>query len=162
MPDWRSLLTKLVAARESELFPLLVFRLAPPAGGQWPAGLPCCPALRDFYAGCDGGILDQFDWHAQADLERETDRWREMLHDYHGDGQDILASGKHVLFATDSAGAPVIWDATDNSVASFYSKGGGWEPFGRDFEGFLADLFDAARFQRPGDLWAQALAQLPE
>src|SRR5262245_28398015 len=53
--DWRDQLAKLVRARGTDRFPLLVFDVAPPSGRAWPDKLPSCQGLRDFYGLCDGG-----------------------------------------------------------------------------------------------------------
>jgi hypothetical protein len=81
---------------------LLLFDVVPPSGRAWPASLPCCQGLRDFYALCDGGTLAlQYNWLPVGEVEPETARWRDMLHDYHGDGQTVLLSGRHVVLEYD-------------------------------------------------------------
>ena len=83
MVEWRSQLEKLVRARGTDRFPQLVFKVAPPSGLTWPEGLPSCRGMQDFYAICDGGWLSiQYDWLSLAKVKGETERWREMLHDY--------------------------------------------------------------------------------
>jgi hypothetical protein len=166
MNDWRRQLERLVAARESKLFPLNVFNLAPASGNSWPSNVPSCKGLRDFYDLCDGGPLSiQFNWLPLAAVEAKTAQWRDMLHDYHGDGQPILSSERHVVLAHDAGGAPLIWDTIEDSLATFFWKGGGWEPFGLGFEEFMSALFFAPEQVRAGDLergdlWTDALKQL--
>ena len=63
MGDWRKQLGKLVRARGTDRFPLLVFDVASSSGRKWPDNLPSCPGLRDFYGLCDGGPLSlQYNW----------------------------------------------------------------------------------------------------
>lgn len=161
MSDWRTLISKLVEARGTQQFPLLVYEVRPPSGGPWPPGFPTCKGIRDFYSRCDGGLLSiQYDWLAIAKVEAETSRWRELLNDYHGDGQPVLLPGRHVVLATDSGGAPVIWDGVGDQMATFFWKGGDWEPMNLNFEDFMSALFLNPERVDAGDMWPEALTQL--
>jgi hypothetical protein len=73
-----------------------------------------------------------------------------------------LVPGRHVVVATDSGGAPVIWDAEADLLASFYFKGGDWEPYNVCFEEFMEALFFHPDKVAAGDLWVEALRQLAE
>ena len=159
---WRPLLAKLVQSRGTDLYPLTVFEIPPPAGGGWPPGVPSCPALRDFYGLCDGGNLSlQYTFLPLAGVAPETDRWRAELPKLEGDGNDWwLEPGRHAVFGTDSGGALLVWDAAGDRVSTLYWRGGDWEPLGLSFEQFLEALFfDPARVQAD-DMWAEALTQL--
>lgn len=165
--EWRVQLEKLVRARGTDQFPLLVFELSPPSGKPWPESLPACQGLQDFYAICDGGLLSsQYNWLSLTNIAEETARWRAMLHNYRGDDEDILASGRHLVLAHDSAGAPVIWDAKADRLASFFWKGGDWEPYNLGFEEFMTALFlDPSRVSAGGEagaLWVKAIRQLDD
>ncbi len=163
MGKWREQLAKLVRARGTDRFPLLVFDVAPPSGRPWSDSLPSCQGLRDFYSLCDGGPLSlQYNWLPLSDVVGETVRWREMLHGYHGDGRTVLLTGRHVVLATDSGGAPLVWDAESDRLASFFWKGGGWEPYNLDFEAFMDALFLRPEQVPAGDMWVEALGQLAE
>jgi hypothetical protein len=52
-----------------------------------------------------------------------------------------MLPGRHVVLATDSGGAPVVWDAEADRLASFFWKGGDWEPYNLGFEAFMEALF---------------------
>jgi hypothetical protein len=126
-------------------------------------GPPACPGLWDFYALCDGGPLsNQYNWLPLSEVQTTTERWRGILHDYHGDGRPILLSGRHVVLATDACGAPVVWDAEADRLASFFWKGGDWEPFNLGFEAFMVALFFSPEQVAAGDMWGEALGQLTE
>jgi hypothetical protein len=160
MSVWRTQLAKLVRARGVDRFPLCAFDVASPCGRSWPEHLPSCQGLRDFYSLCDGGLLSlQYKWLSLAEVESETRRWREMLH---GDEQPVLIPGRHVVLAIDSGGAPVIWDAEADQLASFYWNGGGWEPYNLNFEAFLEALFSHPEQIAAGEIWDEALEQLAE
>lgn len=163
MGNWREQLAKLKRARGTDRFPLCVFDVALPSSQRWPDGLPSCNGLRDFYALCDGGPLSlQYTWLPISKVEAETTRWREMLSGYRADGQPVLHPERHVVLANDSGGAPVIWDAESDLLASFFWKGGDWEPYHLGFEGFMEALFfDPARV-KAGGMWEEALGQLAE
>jgi hypothetical protein len=161
--DWREQLAKLVRARGTDRFPLSVFDVAPSCGQAWPDSLPSCKGLRDFYALCNGGPLSlQYNWLPLSELQTETARWRELLHDYQGDGRPVLLPGRHLVLANDSGGAPVIWDAESDRLASFFWKGGDWEPYILSFEAFMEALFFRPEQVSAGDMWLEALGQLAE
>ena len=119
--------------------------------------------MLDFYRLCDGGPLSlQYNWCSLSELEAETATWCESLHNYHDDGQPVLIPGRHVVLAIDSGGAPVIWDADSDRLASFFFKGGDWEPYNMGFEEFMEALFfDPERVAAEG-MWSEALEQLAE
>jgi hypothetical protein len=161
--EWREQLAKLVRSRGTDRFPLLVFDVAPPSVRSWPDKLPSCRGLQDFYGLCDGGPLSlQYNWLPLSEVETETAKWREGLHGYHGDGKAVLLPGRHVVVAADSGGAPVIWDAEYDRLASFYFKGGDWEPFNLGFEEFMEALFFHPDRVAAGEMWVEALGQLAE
>ena len=165
MPSWRERLAKLVAASPAGEYPLLVFDAARPSGKEWPSHLPSCQGLKDFYGVCNGGVLSvQYNWLPLERVSAETDRWRNLLEDYFGDGQPVLLEGRHVVLADDSSGAPLVWDASHDRMATFFPKGGDWEPFRLSFEDFMTALFFEPFRVYAGsnddDLWIQALQQL--
>lgn len=157
MADWRQLLQALLTTGSKASFPLATYKAKPPASGTWPASLPVCTPIVDFYRLCDGGYIGDYNWHGRDELAARTADWVDGTKGYYGDGRDAIISGRHVVLATDASGAPLVWDATTGLMATFWFKGGDWEPTGKDFEQFMAALFTP---QGTDDLWAQAVHQL--
>ena len=155
--DWRQDLLALVSASDPELFPLCVYKADPPTSAVWPAHLPRSQEIADFYAACNGGFIADFNWYALEQVAPETDRWIQTGVGYYADGTNALDAGRHVALAVDSAGAPLIWDAQTDLVATFFFKGGDWEPLGMTFGKYLGYLFSAADADT---MWAEALRQL--
>lgn len=63
--------------------------------------------------------------------------------------------GRHLVFAEDAGGCPIILDSEGGSVSSFFFKGGDWEPIAPSMEKFLQDLF--VENPAPGD-WEEYVA----
>jgi hypothetical protein len=159
MSDWRIQLSSLVDQRETALFPLQVYRVAPASGQEWPHELPVSVTLMEFYARCDGGYIADYQWSSLSELPDVNRFWIEALAGYYLDGSGPLIPRRHLVFAIDSGGAPTIWDCVTDHVAAFWFKGGDWEPTGQTMEEFLTALFSPAD---SSDLWFQALQQLSE
>lgn len=159
--SWRRLLARLVGAAGTDQYPLCVFEVRPSSGQPWPTELPSCPGLWDFYARCDGGTLSlQYTLLPLADLARETRRWAVELPALSSDDLPLRLRDRMVVLGQDSGGALLVWDGEADAVSTLYWRGGGWEPLGLSFEGFMQALFtDPARVQAD-DLWAKALDQL--
>jgi hypothetical protein len=65
-----------------------------------------------------------------------TRQWVADLTDYDARGA-VLDSDRHLVFAIDSGGCPVVWDSHTDLVSSFFFKGGDWEPTGLTMEQYL-------------------------
>ncbi len=138
--------------------PLQVFEVYPTSGQEYPKELPRSQVLQAFYRLCDGGFFDDCRWFRLSQLAEQTARWIDLLKDYDERG-NILMPERHLVFAEDSGGAPIVWDAITDRVASFWRKGGDWEPIAESMEQFLAQMFN------PGSdhpMWFEALKQLNE
>jgi hypothetical protein len=77
-----------------------------------------------------------YHWNSLATIRASTDYWINLLED------DILSPEKHFVFATDSGGAPLIWNAAIGEVATYWWKGGQWEPEAASMGEFLKNLFN--------------------
>jgi hypothetical protein len=156
--QWREVVVKMVALpREAFLTcPLAANAVTPPSGSNWPDGLPVSQALRSFYGLCDGGTFGNcaFNVCGIGELASWTTKGIELLRDYDSRG-DILLPGRHLVFGTDAEGAPLIWDAVTDHVATFFWKGGDWEPIADSAEAFLHGLFNPDPEEEPD--WAQSV-----
>lgn len=168
MHDWRQLLRSLVSIGKSDTFPLLVFTANPPSDESWPPDLATSPAIRDFFAICDGGFFGDFNWLGLSPqlpererLTRQNSYWHEHLSGYYPDGTSPLTDGQHLILGNDASGAPLIWDHGTDRVSTFFFKGGDWEPIESSFEGFMTGLFFPKTIEENG-LWHQALSQLKD
>jgi hypothetical protein len=162
MNRWEDVVAKMAfLPREFFLgrWPVFANDISPPAGLLWPAELPASDALRRFYALCDGGAFGNCAYNiwGLAELPTRTERWIEELRDYDARG-DILSPGGHLVFGEDSAGAPLIWDAATDRVATFFWKGGDWEPIAPSAEAFLNDLFNPDPAENPE--WAESIEMI--
>jgi hypothetical protein len=157
MNDWRSDLKKLAQLEDTSDFPLLIYEVNPPSSTKWPDSLPSSPAIREFYEFCNGGFIESYNWFRIEDVADETTRWVNALVNYYGDGKGVIVRGRHIVVAEDSAGAPLVWDSKTDLMATFWFKGGGWEPANQNFERFVEHLFSPTN---ETDLWYQALEQL--
>lgn len=155
--DWRACLRAMVNSPEGA-FPLIIFEVDPASGQEFPKELPYSQLLDEFYRFCDGGYFKDYRWFPIAELAAKTARWQELLTDYDDRG-NILIRGRHLVFAEDSGGGPIVWDAATDRVASFWWKGGDWEPIAESMEQFLAQLFNPSLDQ---PMWFEALKQLRE
>ena len=121
--------------------PSFLYTVNPPAGAPFPTKIPASDSLRRFYEICDGGYFGpMIRLIPIAELESETQRWIEILRDYDESG-DVIAEGRHCVFANDADGTPWIYDAQTGEVASFYWKGGDWcDPRFAGFDDFMDDV----------------------
>jgi len=161
MNDWRSLLSRLAAVPGGgDELALVAYRAEPPTGGAaWPFELPApCPAIADFYARCDGGTIGEYLWPPPAGLPELNRQWRFFLSGYYGAGGDPLDPARHLVLAEESGGAPLVWDADVDRMATFWPDGGDWEPTGLAAEEFFAALFTPP--EDPNDLWGRVLRLL--
>jgi hypothetical protein len=99
------------------------FRISPPSGRAWPEGCPCCPALRDFYAICDGARFPRFDrhytdWLPLAELRPRTQEVVERFRQWYLDDgwDDMPRLGRHLVFARGSNDCCAIWDSSTDKV----------------------------------------------
>jgi len=160
MKNWFLQLNRLVNVNGTDEHPLFVFKVNPPSISNWPNGITPNKSLVDFYKVCDGGLISlQYNFIELKDIELETKQWEQNLHNYYGDGQRVLIYGKHVVFAFDSQGAPIIWDSENDKVLSFYAAGGDWEPFNQSFDEFISSIFINSE-EDDDDIWFIALDQL--
>ena len=127
------------------------------AGGV--TSLPRTPRILRDYATCDGGHLAWFTWPGIDGLPALNDLWFKMLEDYYPNRTGPLTRGRHTVLANDVAGAPLIWDAEAGTVATFYWKGGDWEPLAPSMEAFLDRMFNSEE-EIPS--WNEALTQLDQ
>ena len=157
---WQSQLQKLV--RVAEQLPEALneeFSVQQPSGQKWPAGLPSCPALQEFYALCDGGTFSHYSLHPLADLQQ----FRE---------DDEAEPGRYVEIGDTRFGHSLVWDSDEDRVGYYDFDGAdgfvmseetGAELMGRTMADFLTGLFSPPRRTR-GDpvqqMWAKVLAEL--
>lgn len=163
MRDWRQTLQQwithkdIIASLAQDRVEYWAWDIHVPSSGAWPAPLPVCQALTDFYQICDGGHFHWFEWPALSQLALLNHSWVRLLsaHDERG---DVLHPERHLVIALDSGGAPVVWDAATNQVAAFFPDGGDWEPpLASSIEAFLTTLFNP---KDEGGWWDLFLRQL--
>jgi hypothetical protein len=128
------------------------FRVASPSGGAWPEGCPCCPALLDFYAICDGARFPWFgqhytDWLPLADLRPRTlelvERFQQQ---YLGDEWDGMPEfGRHLVFAHGANDYWLIWDSSTDRVFSHNAYEDDWNEQDETVE----EMLQAALLPRP-------------
>jgi hypothetical protein len=159
MGTWQSQLQKLVRISEQLPEPLNeAFLVEPPSGGHWPAHLPACPALQEFYGICDGGTFSHYTLASQADLEFFSD--------------DDVETGRYIVIGDTEFGHSLVWDSAQDKVGYYDLDGAdgfvmseetGAELMGRTMSDFLTGLFSPPRRTR-GDpmqqMWAKTLAEL--
>jgi hypothetical protein len=118
---------------------------------HWPAHLPKCQALQEFYRLCDGGGLAWFHWFPLAQPAERSREWVESLCAWDARGA-VLDPARHVVIAHDAGGCPVVWDARTDAVRAFQVDGGGWEPpLASTMEGFLTHLFNPVAGENDSD-----------
>jgi hypothetical protein len=163
MRDWRHTLQKwitqknVIASLAQKQVECWAWEIRVPSSDRWPSSLPVCQALKDFYQICDGGCFNWFNWSALSQLVSLNALWLQQLRAYDQRG-DVLFPDRHVVFALDSGGTPVIRDASTDQVATFYPYGGDWEPpLASSIEAFLSTLFNP---KDEGDWWSLFLRQL--
>src|SRR5579872_5799016 len=119
MRDWRQALQRwitykdVIASLAQNKVEYYAWEIRVPSSGIWPALLPTCQAITDFYQICDGGNFNWFELPALSQISELNHFWFRMLSDYDKHG-NVLVPKRHVVIAVDSGGAPVIWDAVTN------------------------------------------------
>lgn len=157
MRDWRTRLDRWV--RVWDQLPELTrdcFPVRPPVNTAWPAGLPSCPALADFYARCGGGTFGAYSVCSVAELQDPAaDAW---LAD--SPGLDPKP-GRWILFAHHEHGHVVVWDADADDVLLYSPDDMASRRLGRTMAGFLERLFypSAKASNETTQMWAEALAE---
>ncbi len=152
MRDWRQVIQQwvaqesriaLLAEQHAEYWAWMWARaLPPPPRDPWPAHLPTCQALQDFYRRCDGGSLEWFQWFPLSQLAERNREWGQSMREWDARGA-ILDPARHVVFAQDAGGCPVVWDASTDEVRAFQVDGGDWEsPLASTLEAFVRKLFN--------------------
>jgi hypothetical protein len=120
MGDWRARLRQLVDSGDPDDEGEGIYRAEPPSGEPWPAGLPPCPALAEFYAICDGGRFPEYSISPLDELVEST----ESVRDWAGDlANDPPAEGRMIAFAYLDFGFHVVWDADRDLVGYFDMDG---------------------------------------
>jgi hypothetical protein len=153
--DWRLSLDELAKRGRARVYPLLVFEVHAPSGLTWPTELPAHLPLEEFYRLCDGGYIAHINFARMADIIRLTQRWVATLRAWDNRG-DVLDPRRHVVWAEDAGGCPLIVNASDGVVRTFQPDGGNWERGHVGVDAFLMWLFNESG---PDD-WRQALATL--
>ena len=138
--DWRTVLGRIVELEPPDDYPFVVFGAEPPATYVWPSSIPCPRELHEFWAICGGGYFAHENWLGADQAVAAARQWEARLSDYDARGA-VLDCGRHLVFAIDSGGCPVIWDSHTDLVASFFFKGGDWEPTGLTMEQYLQATF---------------------
>ncbi|MCR9212030.1 MAG: SMI1/KNR4 family protein [bacterium] len=159
--DWRSRLRQLREKPADCDFPLRTFTFGLPSGAPWPSSLPASPLISEFYSIIDGGWFGvDCDWYSLADLARKNDDYFQLLTCWNPDDSTPLQRERHLVFGHDASGNPYVWDAADDSVFLFDTKGTGWFKQADGFEQFLIKLLFPIRPDHEDDLWFDALRQL--
>ena len=124
MTSWEPHLRALVAAAHTDLFPLLVYKADPPSATPWPEELPTSNEIRLFYSICNGGYIGDFVWFSVDQLLSETLEVIEAGTAFYEDGSDALYPNRHLVLGRHAGGAPLIWDAETDLMATFFFAGG--------------------------------------
>src|SRR5215469_11197216 len=107
MRDWRYTLQQwithkdIMASLAQGRVEYWAWEIRVPASGAWPAPLPVCQALTDFYQICDGGHFHWFEWPALSQLALLNHSWVRLLRAYDERG-DVLDPERHLVIALDS------------------------------------------------------------
>jgi hypothetical protein len=110
-----------------------------------------CQALQEFYGLCDGGSLEWFHWFPLSQLAERNREWGQSMREWDARGA-ALDSARHVVFAQDAGGCPVVWDARTDEVRAFQVDGGDWEtPLASTMEAFLTRLFNPVMGEKGSD-----------
>ena len=163
MNDWRDILRKYVTwvtgNKNYKPSPLLSLLIYPPSNTPWPAELPTSESIKDFYSICDGGIIEGFNFEHVSDLIKENDYWKINLTNYYTNGSSPIKLS-HLYLAWDDGAAPLFWNSADNMMASFWFKGGDWEPYNKTFDEFMDWLFVSYESSNENDSWGETLRQI--
>lgn len=162
MSDWKAMVQKLV--QFGDQLPeeqQMIFHGEPPAQRPWPKGVPARPALREFYALCDGASLGTFTIRGLGELE-DLRKWS---------GDKEYKAGRYVIFGDTEFGSPLVWDSVEN-VVGYHDQDGAdglvmSEETGSDLMGLSLEAFLERLFAKPADvrdetakLWAETLDRL--
>jgi hypothetical protein len=116
--DWKTKLEKWVSAWDqlSELtkdcFPVRR-PVARDDENNWPADLPRCPTLVDFYSRCDGGRFGSYTLLPLAEVDDPSTGW---LAD--SPGLEVKA-GRWIQFGDHEFGHALLWDADADEVVLY-------------------------------------------
>jgi hypothetical protein len=135
MATWQTKLRKLVEIFD-QLPPKIsdAFLVDPTAGKQWPQQLPCCPALLEFYAICDGGVFSYYTLHGMDDIQ--------MF--------DEDEAGRYLAIGDTIFGHTLVWDSREDKVGYYdldgadgfvFSSETGAKEMGLTMDGFLSEVF---------------------
>lgn len=90
------------------------FPISRPSGNSWPAALPSCPTLIEFYARCDGGTFGTYTVGPLAEVsDPSSGEWSDSP------GLE-LTPGRWIQFGYHEYGHTLLWDA-DNDEVVIYS-----------------------------------------
>jgi hypothetical protein len=145
-----------------------LFEARPPSGKPWPAGLPSCPALAEFYALCDGGRFYPYEVLPLRNIAKETASLRDWVGD---DADDEAPAGPWLVLGRHAEvdSHVLVWDVAADRVG-LYSADNGWifdEEGGWSFAGGSPAALWEGLFFPPAKsrdemerLWHQALGRL--
>ena len=111
--DWRSVLAAFVDNHHSpgqEEDPFFLFSMSKPSGeGGW-------PLLEGFYELCGGGDFSVLEVLSPQEVLEQQERWRGLINDR----SEVLAEGRHLVFAKEPDATPVVLDQATGEVRSYY------------------------------------------
>ncbi len=161
MRDWKARLEQWVRVWD-ELSELTrdCFEVRSPVRSNWPAALPTCPTLVDFYARCDGGTFGSYDISPVSELE---DPSAGSLAD--SPGLEMLKPGRSIQFGNHEFGHFLLWDADADEVLLYSPDDEEPQRLKRTIAQFVERLLypsqTAAEDEDDGtnEMWIEALAE---
>jgi hypothetical protein len=93
-----------------------------PSGDRWPAELPSCVLLQDFFAMCDGASLGAFSFLPIGELADRTASAAEWMESTGCD--ETPPAGRWLIFGRHEYGLDLIWNADRDAVLLYDSDGG--------------------------------------
>jgi hypothetical protein len=156
MKDWRTRLENWVHVwGQLEELTRDCFPVNPAADAVWPAGLPACPALSDFYARCDGGTFGPYELAPLAELTDPSSGWLA------GSPGLELKPGCWLEFGSHEYGHALLWAADIDEVLLYSPNDEETRRSKRTMEEFLGRLFlpSAKASNETCQLWAEALTE---
>lgn len=150
---WREYIWRLALVGDTDLFPLLVFRVEPPSKQDWPESLINSPEILAFYALCNGAYLNHNCFLPLSELEQENKQWQDMLV---GEDLGIFDPSNHLILARDCSGFPVGWDKKTGKMFIYFFKEGTWASLPDSFDEFMDQIFLA---RQDSEMWGEALEQ---
>ncbi len=156
---WQARLEKLVRLGRQMPPPLNFFTAARPLSSPWPAGLPSCPTLKEFYRLCNGGWfgggLALYQFLPRGKLAGEVRHWRGKL--WVG---DTTLDDSFLVLALDDIGG-LFWEASTDRLHHFDLERGTELLPDASTADFFERLFDPERAEgQAAAEWAQALRWL--